>query len=294
MHMCRPIAFTAALLASPSVWAVPTLVGVGDVSPGRTQWRQVDVRTGGVARVTSAQPDAMGGAGSLELQLPAPGYDSYRAEVEIFSPDTSLQPGRGLIPAQGGYGLLSDLRDLLVSWYRDSRSTAWSGLGPAVRVYIYDPDLGVNGTSSIMIWEPIYNGYAPAPARAVPVDQWVHSRLDDEIFWRQPLYLDGQRVPRGFCGANPSECYDYSKRLRDWGFGPRSVIFGFNIAAGSGWTGSFVGYVDNFNLELNGGRTWIWDFEPGAGPVPALCETRQARRERRRQARQARRRARQR
>ncbi|CAN0595083.1 unnamed protein product, partial [Laminaria digitata] len=43
-----------------------------DVSPGRTEWRQIDVRSGGMARVTSAQPDAMGGSGSLELQLPAP------------------------------------------------------------------------------------------------------------------------------------------------------------------------------------------------------------------------------
>lgn len=276
---------TLALVLSAPAFATPTFVQVGDVTSHLSAWRVVDVRSGGVARVSTTQPDASGGAGSLELALPAPGDDSYRAEVEILSPDTVLSPEQGLVPAQGGYGLLSDLHDLLISWYRDSSSTSWAGLGPAVRVYIYDPDLGANGSSSIMIWEPIYNGYAAGPGRALPEDQWVHSRLDDEIFWRQPLYLDGLRVPRGFCGVNPSECYVYDRRLQDWGFGPRSVIFGFSISAGSGWMGSFLGYVDNLNLELTQARTWIWDFEPGAGAAPALCETVAERRHRQRQAR---------
>jgi hypothetical protein len=281
----------AALITSGAVQASPTLVGVGDVSGGLKDWRVVDVRRGGHARVTANRPDATGGLGALEMELPAPGDSSYRAEVEVFSPDTVLEPGRGLVPVHGGYGLVTDLRDLLVSWYRDGSSTTFPWLSTAVRVYVYDPDLGINGTSSIMVWEPVYSGYATGPNFAVPVDQWVHSRLDDEIFWRQPLYLDGVRVPTSFCGNNPGECHVYDRRLRDWGFGPRTVIFGLNISAGSGWGGTFKGWVDNVNVEFTGGRTHIWDFEPGASAPAQVCETPQERRRRLRQARRAARRA---
>lgn len=287
MHRALIPTLTLLLLGASSASAQPQYVAVGDVAEGLSSWRLVDVRTGGTSEVTSNVPDPFGGQGSLEQALPAPGDDSYKAEVELFSPDTRLLPGRGLVPTAGGYGLLTDLHDLLVAWYRDSSSTAAPWLGTAVRVYVYDPDLGVNGSSSIMVWEPVYNGYASNPSRAVPVDQWVHSRLDDEVFWRQPLYLDGQRVPRAFCSLNPSECHRYIP-LSAWGFGPNAVIFGFNLAVGSGWLGSYHGYVDYLSLELTQGRTWIWDFEPGASAAQ-VCPAPEP--ERRPRARRARRRA---
>lgn len=279
-------AFALATCTSGLALAQP-LTTVSQVPIGAGAWKVRDVRTGGVVRVSDARPDAFGGRGSLELILPGPGDTSFRAEAELFSPDTVLEPGRGLVPTAGGFGALTELRDLLVTWYRDGASTTWPWVGPAVRVFVYDPDLGVNGTSSIMVWEPIYAGYATGPNREVPVDQWVASAIHDDRFWRQPLYLDGQRVPVSFCADNPSECYRYV-RLEQWGFGPRAVIFGLTVAVGGGWPGSFTGYVDHLSLELTNGRTWTWDFEP-AGSPPVCEEDRHDRRARRRARRAERR-----
>lgn len=253
---------------------------VSSVGAGLSSWRLVDVRTGGTSQITDAAPDPFGGRGSLEQTLPESPDRSFKSEIEIFSPDTTLEPVRGLVPNAGGFGRLADMHDLLVAWYRDGASTTWSWIGPAVRVYVFDPDLGVNGTSSIMVWEPVYNGYAPYPDRAVPVDQWVHSRVDEGRFWRQPLYLDGARVPRDFCSLNPTECHRYVT-LDQWGFGPNAVIFGFNIAVGGGWPGDYHGYVDYLSLELVNGQTLTWDFEPPAAS-PVCTENRGRRRHHRR------------
>ncbi|MCA9548680.1 MAG: hypothetical protein KC933_01510 [Myxococcales bacterium] len=252
-----------AVLVAGSAAATPqqfTVTG-GSLEAGLHDWRVVDVRTGGVSQVSTTRPDPYGGSGSLEQSIPAPGSDEWKTEVEIFSPDTSLTPGAGLVPTAGGYGRLADLRDLLVTWYRDGSSTAWPWLGEAVRIYVYDPDLGTQGSSYVLIWEPVYNGLP-----VVPTDQWIVSRVDDGNFWRTPIYLDGQRVPRSFCSDNPTECHRYLP-FSAWGFGPDTVIFGLNLAVGSGWYGSYLGYVDQVNLEMPDGQTWIWDFEPGDAPM---------------------------
>jgi hypothetical protein len=251
---------TLGILVAGTAVAAPQYQTVtsGSLEAGLHSWRVVDVRTGGFSRVRPTRPDNHGGSGSLEQTIPPPGSDEWKTEVEIFSPDTRFIPGVGMIPSAGGYGRLSDLRDLLVTWYRDGRSSTWPWLGQAVRIYVYDPDLGTRGSSYALIWEPVYNGLNP-----VPTDQWIVSRVDDGYFWRSAIYLDGQRVPRTFCADNPAECYQWLP-LQGWGFGPNTVIFGLNLAVGSGWPGTYLGYVDWVNLEMPNGKTWIWDFEPGA------------------------------
>lgn len=276
------------LLAAPAAAQTEVVTG-GDLAGGLHDWRMVDVRSGGVSRVV-AHPDPFGGAGVLEQVLPPAGsaVGEYRTELERFSPDTVLEPGRGLVPTAGGYGTLANLGDVFVSWYRDSRSTAGSWLGTAVRLYVFDPNLGVNGTSYIMIWEPVYNGLANNPQFAVPTDTWIHSEIDDDYFWRRPLYLDGQRVPRRFCGDNPSECFVFTNELHEWGFSPDAVIFGINVSAGPDWYGTYYGYVDHISLEILNGRTYHWDFEPGPKQA-AVAQCEEDRRERRRARRQRRR-----
>lgn len=262
---------------------------VSDVSQGLSGWRIVDVRSGGVSQVTTSAADPFGGLGALEQTLPESPDRSLKTEVEIFSADTTLDPVRGLVPGQGGYGRLADLLEISVAWYRDSASTTWPWMGPAIRLYVYDPDLGVNGTSSIMVWEPVYNGHAAPPARAVPVDQWIESQLEEGRFWRQPLYLDGQRVPRNFCSLNPAECHRYV-RLSEWGFGPNAVVFGFNIAVGSGWPGDYHGYVDHLAFQFACHAPVAWDFEPtvAANPSPTREARERRRRDRRRRNRRRR------
>ncbi len=234
----------------------------GTLRAGKDQWRVIDFRTGGVSRVSKIQLDADGHLGALEQILPAPGSVEFSTEVELLSRDTIHDPTAGLVPTRGGFGLVSDLKHLELSWYRDSASTTVPLQATALRVYIYDPDLGAEGTSYTLVWEPFYNGYATLPGRSVPTDTWIRSNVTDDFFWRTPLYLDGLRVPTDFCRQNSRECYIFNRTIGEWDFGPRAVIFGLSLAAGSGWSGSYQGYVDHVVMEVDDQR-WAWDFAPG-------------------------------
>ena len=226
---------------------------------GRRGWRVVDYRTGGVSRVDRSQLDPNGKPGALEQVLPEPGGSNVSSEIEILSPDTMLDPEDGLRPTRDGFGKLSDLQTIGLSWYRDGTSTAPPWFVSALRVYVFDPDLGVRGTSYVMVWEAIYNGYAPAPDQSVPTDTWVRSDVTQDFFWRTPLFIDGLRAPAAFCSENPTECFVFNRTLSDWDFGPRAVIFGMSIAVGSGWNGSYRGFVDDVTLAFTHGRK-NWNF----------------------------------
>ncbi|MEM7676187.1 MAG: hypothetical protein AAF449_09315, partial [Myxococcota bacterium] len=118
---------------------------------------------------------------------------------------------------------------------------------------------GTNGTSYTLIWEPVYNGYATGPNDSFPADTWIYARIDGDFFWRTPLYIDGQRAPGSFCRDNPGECFVFNRTIKSWGFGPRTVVFGLSIGVGSGWPGTYRGFVDDVALKI-GQRSWSWNF----------------------------------
>lgn len=224
------------------------------------KWHHVDVRSGGVHRVSSLRADASGGIGSLEQILPANG--SARAELEVFARDVHPDPIEGIQPWTGGFGLLSELTELSFDWYRDSTSGAWAHLTPALRVTIWDPDVGTHGGTYQLVWEGVYNGYANQRGFAVPVDQWVHANITNDNFWRVPIYIDGVWVGPTYCSQNPSECYDYRRGLDDWGFGPNARIVGLSVGVGGGWNADYHGFVDDVALAFQGRRKKVWNFEP--------------------------------
>ncbi|MEM7678637.1 MAG: hypothetical protein AAF449_21865, partial [Myxococcota bacterium] len=115
--------------------------------PGKGRWRVVDFRTGGVSRIDRQMIDAQHRWGALEQIIPAPGGFELSSEVELLSRDTALNPIRGLHPTNGGFGLLSELHFMELALYRDGASTTLPWLTSAFRLYVYDPDLGTNGTS---------------------------------------------------------------------------------------------------------------------------------------------------
>ncbi len=223
------------------------------------KWHHVDVRSGGVNRIASTQPDNTGGAGSLEQILPA--HPSAIAEFEVLARDVHPDPTEGIQPWTGGFGLLSHLTELSFDWYRDSASGAWSHITPALRVLVWDPDAGLNGGTYLLIWEGVYNGYSQ-PGVGVPVDQWVHADITNDNFWRIPIYVDGEWVGPGFCSANLLECYQYGNELGDWGFGPSARVVGLSVAVGGGWNGDYHGFIDNVALDFAGQRKRLWNFEP--------------------------------
>lgn len=220
-------------------------------------WRVSDFRAGGSAAATFSASDRRGRWGSVELRLP-PGSSYHGAYVERWADDVELDPDGGLHVGRLGFGRLADLHGASFSWRRDGASTAPVFLAPAFRLIVHDPDAGTRGETWELVWEPVYNGYSVVTG--VPVNQWVRSEIAAETVWRAPLYREGA-LAYGYCSAQPSECYRYDRGPNDWGFGPNTVIVGINIAAGTGWGGSFIGYVDDVELAV-GRRSHRWNFEP--------------------------------
>ena len=219
-------------------------------------WRVVDFRRGGVSRISEAMRDGEGRRGALQQILPGPDAIDATAEIEILSRDTEHDPLSGLRPTRGGFGLVASLREMSFSFYRDASSTTYPWLGAALRIYVFDPDLGPHGTSYAMVWEPIYNGYG----LELPTDTWHRADVVQGLLWRHPLYIDGAQAPRDFCARNLSECYIYDRTIFDWALGPRAVVFGFSLSAGGGWGGSYSGYVDDVIVAFEDGRRRHWDF----------------------------------
>ena len=257
------VAFATVVLPGDTV---PTPIA----SPG--SWGPANERDGGVSAITGARPDQGGGNGSLAHSLPALSGNSPKTDYEIYAPGTSFDQAAGL-QAAGGFGLLSDLNTLSFDWWRDSTSTAPSHLTPALRLYVFDPDAGQNGSSYLMIWEGVYNGY-PQANGPVPTDQWVSEEISGENFWRIPLYLDGLFAGISWCNvpANAPPCFVFNKGLGDWGLGPNTVVFGVNVGIGSGWAGSYSGFVDLIDLTFPT-TGFNWDFELTAATTTTSSTT---------------------
>lgn len=229
-------------------------VSQNQIGPTYQSWHPASLFTGGTSLVTFDQPDRRGKLGSLEQVLPEPGGPAFESVLQIFAEDVILIPGEGWI-MDDGFGRLADLRRASYRWMRRPESTTLPFLASAMRLIVHDPD--ANNTWAL-IYEPAYNGYLGG----VPVDRWVRSNVAKSFVWRTPLYLDGVPAPAGWCRGHPSECYRYNLTPRDWGFGPETKVIGLQLAVGSGWPGTYWGYVDNVKLRFRKGRRYVWNFEP--------------------------------
>lgn len=248
------------LLASMPVVALAStrVVTPADVSTAPGAWHPANERSGGASVITKAMPDAHGGNGSLEQSLPASGSPSPKTDFQVFSADTTLTTGAGL-QAETGFGLLSDISALSFDWYRDAASTAAPHLTPSFRILVWDPAIGTEGASYLLIWEGVYNGYAAANG-PVPTDQWVNENIVDGNFWRVPQYVDGTWHGISACNTGPNTCYFFDRGLDEWGFSASTVVIGLEVGLGSGWNGTYHSFADYVTLGF-GDTTTVWDFE---------------------------------
>jgi hypothetical protein len=156
---------------------------------------------------------------------------------------------------------LGNLEALSYDWYRTSGGTAIAHLQPALRL-AYDTD-GNSATTTdrgYLIWEQVYNG------GGMVTNQWNSSNIIGGNFWQR------QTSP-----GNTVENYDTS--LAEWMNGPRpggvadqlsaaTAITGIEFGIGSGWNGTFSGYVDNIGFGFGAERT-VFNFETAnAANVP--------------------------
>lgn len=224
-----------------SMSAVPalnawTITNLRDVSNGYSS------TTG--AGITSANPRS--GNGSVELSLTD---GSGKADLAYY---WGFVAGR----------TLGSLDALSYDWYRSSGGTAPLHLQPAIRL-AYDTD-GNSGTThdrGYLIWEQVYNG------GGMVTDQWNSNNVMGGNFWQR------QTSP-----GNTVE--DYGTTLAEWINGARpgfpadqlsaaSAITGIEFGIGSGWKGTFGGFVDNVGVGFNNAKT-VFNFE--ADPVSDVPE----------------------
>lgn len=158
---------------------------------------------------------------------------------------------------------LGNLNTLGFDWYRASGGTAPAHLAPAMRLmFDVDGDTSTGNDRGYLIWENVYNG----GTSGVPVtqDTWVSSDILAGNFWQRQI---GNKVT--------VEKYDYD--LNDWmtgslaptamQVGANATILGIEFGIGSGWDGSFNGYVDMVSFGFKGEDITTFNFENRQPPV---------------------------
>ena len=206
-------ALAMALLSGSVAQAGTTVVTPANFIPGVTAWEPTDVTSGGTANISGANPRS--GNGSLELSMAAGGDKATAIHY-------------------GGNGLsLSDIvtnsaNNLGFDYYRSSSSTANNIDAPAYRLY-------VGQFSTQLVWEAAYNGVTGSSP--VPTDSWQSVDIKSGQFWERT-------------GGQNYNAANQTKTLSQWLSDPTitggsGMILDYSVGVGSGWGGSYKGYVDN-------------------------------------------------
>lgn len=156
-------------------------------------------------------------------------------------------------------GTLGDLAAGSISfeWLVDSATTTAGNRSPAIEFAVRNAD----GSNAILKWEAVYNGVG-----TVPTDTWTTSDISDDNFWM--FNSAGGVIPQ------------YGVTLDDWAAGESftnstvfdadSMVVGWAVQAGSGWSDEFYGFVDNVNVTFgNGGATYNANFELEGQVIPS-------------------------
>ncbi|MET0857611.1 MAG: PEP-CTERM sorting domain-containing protein [Telluria sp.] len=232
----------AVIAAAGHANAGVVIVTPADMNAGLNSWNLTNFRgisTGHtsktVAAITTTNPRS--GNGSVEMSLTD---GSGKADFAYTW---------GFVPTR----TLGNLDALSYDWYRSSGGDAASHLQPAMRL-AYDADGNANTTADrgYLIWEQIYNG------SGLITNTWNSSDILAGNFWQR------QFDPVGLTLEN------YDVTLQEWMNGPRpatsdllsanSAILGIEFGIGSGWNGTFNGFVDNVTFGFNGEST-TFNFE---------------------------------
>lgn len=186
------------------------------------------------------------------------------------SVEMSLTDGTGKADFVNTWGYVSgrtlgNLSALSYDWYRASGGSANANLMPALRL-LYDADGNRATTDDIgyLVFEQVYN--APSYNGPVSMDQWVSSDLMNMNFWM-----------RIFGPSKTIESFDNT--LAEWAAGAHpkadadvlsgdTAILGLEFGIGSGWSGSFTGFVDNVGFAFGSADSTTYNFETERADVP--------------------------
>lgn len=221
---------TATTITTPGVGTVTTVTGPGGGANRASapivggEWIQRNVGGDASIGITIDQP--RGGNGSAALT----GVDGdSKADLEYYF-EAPI--------ALSAFGSLS------YDWYRDGSSTAPAHLHPVIRL-IVGGSTQSGPTGGYLVFERAYN----PSVSPVPTDVWVTDTIDFST-----THLWGT-------GSLPGAFADFDNTISDWlALVPNLQIFGLSFGIGSGWNGSFTGFVDQVTLSA-ADQTTTWNFE---------------------------------
>jgi len=236
-----------------NVFAATTIVYSNDPAPGdlfsnplstplgqavgTSGWYYNNVRDNGAVGIRTNYP--FNGNGSVYMRTP-----TLDAEAGIEFLGNALTIGvPGNFYSVTAIAPLSQLQSVSYSWYRDSTSSVAGHLHPVLRILLdRDGDLSTTNDRGGLVWESIY----PVPGYVAPTNTWVTQTVDDSS-WLWNFGLGGTLMDIDGDG------YAHNSNLAAWkAYFPNAVIIGFNMGLGSGWTGDFVGAVDNISWTIEG------------------------------------------
>lgn len=213
-------------------------------TPYTASWHTLGANASGSQTITEDQPRS--GNGSLRLGTPGSGGKAA----------ATYGGNRFGGPNLGTFGDLLNGGSFGFDFYRDSSSTAAAHLAPAFEISF--------NNGAILKWEAVYNGYPVA--NPIDSDTWytVNVTANSGLLWQ----FNGSVVTQSGSQQNLT--------LNGWlnasagsDFTADTQITGISLQAGSGWAGSFVGFVDNAHLTLGSGEVVSANFE--AIPLPAAA-----------------------
>ena len=202
---------------------------------GTSGWYYNNVRNNGAVGIRTNYP--FNGNGSVYMRTPT---GSAKADIAFLVNAVSIG---GNFESTGVIAPLSQLQSVSYSWYRDSTSSVAGHLHPVLRILLdADGDLNTTSDRGGLVWESVYQLY---PYTA-PTNTWVTQTITDSS-WLWNFGLGGTLMDIDGDG------YAHNSNLAAWKEKfPNAVIIGFNMGLGSGWTGNFIGAVDNISWTING------------------------------------------
>lgn len=237
-----------------------------EVTPLNPQgWQAVNVRNDGLVEINTDQP--LFGDGSLLLATDTQTSGQDKADFELLwqqAEDGIDFPDR----------ILGNVSAINYAWYRDSNSITANHFTPVFRLSFYD-DGGTPGTTNanddvvgLFIWEGVYNGFGTPPT-----DSWEIVDLMHGNFWVYVIFN-----PQGSTGV----IENFNATLNDWinnspqgqpsnptiNLSANTYITGVNVGVGSGWGGTFIGYVDAVRIAFGSADDTLFNFEACSTYVP--------------------------
>lgn len=244
-HVARTaltVAVLALILLAMSVTSAPALAAASTVvTPAALGgWAPANVRENATVGISA---DAPRGTAPNDL-----GSLKFTTDTIVSGKDKAdFQKIWGIVPGR----TLGSLSALSYEFYRAGSSSGNQPfLAPALRLYYATP----GGSTGLLIWEPVYNGY---PA-SVPVDSWVPADIFGGNFWMR-TFSPGFTVEQ--YGVTLAQWKAGASYTGSHILGPDTNIVGIEVGVGSGWGGKFLGYVDNVAISF-GADSVSANFEP--------------------------------